>query len=209
MDNKPVFVIAAEVAAELNQSVLIAKKLLLVASNARALALRAGESAAGFRPITDSIDDLVRVTLEASHTINLKAQRISQLATARTRARAALKRFENVYIQAHNARHLHSLDVVHHQNQEEYSKLSHSFYSEAQNLHELLQTLYDNLRIAQIISIMLSVEASQADERYQAQLQSIANNVAELAKEIQAHVMLSLKTFSLFSQVNYAIKNTI
>nr|MBT2979976.1 chemotaxis protein [Vibrio anguillarum] len=105
MDNKPVFVIAAEVAAELNQSVLIAKKLLLVASNARALALRAGESAAGFRPITDSIDDLVRVTLEASHTINLKAQRISQLATARTRARAALERFENVYIQAHNARH--------------------------------------------------------------------------------------------------------
>ncbi|MBT2980014.1 chemotaxis protein, partial [Vibrio anguillarum] len=91
---------------------------------------------------------------------------------------------------AHNARHLHSLDIVHHQNQEEYSKLSHSFYSEAQNLHELLQTLYDNLRIAQIISIMLSVEASQADERYQAQLQSIANNVAELAKEIQAHVML-------------------
>ncbi|MGC9459904.1 chemotaxis protein, partial [Vibrio genomosp. F10 str. 9ZD137] len=83
MASKPVFVIAAEVAAELNRGMLIAKRLLLVASNARALALRAGESAAGFRPITDSIDDLVKVTLETSQTINVKAQNLSKMEIGR------------------------------------------------------------------------------------------------------------------------------
>ncbi|MGD8110789.1 chemotaxis protein [Vibrio sp. NTOU-M3] len=209
MARKPVFVIAAEVAAELNKGMLIAKRLLLVASNARALAQRAGESAAGFRPITDSIDDLVRVTLAASHTINVKAQSLSKIATAGTRASNALDRFETVYEKAVDATYLHSLDEARIRNQAEYDTICHHFTSEAKGLHDLLQTLYDELRIAQIISTMLSVEASQADEKHQAQLNTIAESVAELADAIQSHVLQSLKLFSLFARVNYAIKSTI
>ncbi len=83
IERKPLFVIAAEVSAELNRGVKIAKQLQLVASNARALALRAGESAAGFRPVTDSIDELVLLTFHSSNTINLQAQHLSQIATER------------------------------------------------------------------------------------------------------------------------------
>ncbi|MEZ8824224.1 chemotaxis protein [Vibrio amylolyticus] len=209
MASKPVFVIAAEVAAELNRGMLIAKRLLLVASNARALALRAGESAAGFRPITDSIDDLVRVTLDTSQTINVKAQNLSKIATAGTRSSSAVDRFELVYAKHPDARFLGSLDIARENNQSEYSEISHRFYSEAKSLHDMLQTLYDELRIAQIISTMLSVEASQADEKYQAQLNTIADSVTELAEAIQKHVLQSLKLFSLFARVNYAIKSTL
>ncbi|OEF05335.1 hypothetical protein [Vibrio genomosp. F10] len=209
MASKPVFVIAAEVAAELNRGMLIAKRLLLVASNARALALRAGESAAGFRPITDSIDDLVKVTLETSQTINVKAQNLSKMATAGTRASSAVDRFELVYLKNPDAQYLRTLDIARDNNLSEYSKISHRFYSEAKSLHDMLQTLYDELRIAQIISTMLSVEASQADEKYQAQLNTIAESVTELAEAIQKHVLQSLRLFSLFARVNYAIKSTV
>ncbi|MGY3572728.1 chemotaxis protein [Vibrio sp. SCSIO 43135] len=209
MSNKPVFVIAAEVAAELNRGMEVAKRLLLVASNARALALRAGESAAGFRPITDSIDDLVRVTLEASNRINIQAQQLSKIATAGTRSGTAVERFEHVYQRAKGANHLDSLNEARANNLKEYRDISQRFSHEAKGLHEGLKTLYDELRIAQIISTMLSVEASQADEKYQAQLNTIADSVTQLAETIQAHVLQSLKLFSIFAKVNYAIKSTI
>ncbi|WP_428771220.1 chemotaxis protein [Vibrio sp.] len=209
MASKPVFVIAAEVAAELNKGMLIAKKLLLVASNARALAQRAGESAAGFRPITDSIDELVRVTLAASHTINVKAQNLSQIATAGTRSSYALAQFEQVYIKSAQAAHLNSLDAAIERNQQEFNNLDQLFATETKGLHQLLKTLYDELRIAQIISTMLSVEASQAAPQHQEQLNNIAESVAELAEAIQSHVTLSLKLFSHFAKVNYAIKTTL
>ncbi|WP_325892417.1 hypothetical protein [Grimontia sp. NTOU-MAR1] len=50
------FVTAAVVAAELYKAREIANDISLTASNARALALRAGQGAAGFRAITDFID---------------------------------------------------------------------------------------------------------------------------------------------------------
>ncbi|MGC9459111.1 chemotaxis protein, partial [Vibrio genomosp. F10 str. 9ZD137] len=120
-----------------------------------------------------------------------------------------LDRFEWVYLKNPDAQYLRTLDIARDNNLSEYSEISHRFYSEAKSLHDMLQTLYDELRIAQIISTMLSVEASQADEKYQAQLNTIAESVTELAEAIQKHVLQSLKLFSLFARVNYAIKSTV
>lgn len=209
MSEKQVFVIAAEVAAELNKGMMIAKQLLLIASNARALALRAGESAAGFRPITDSIDHLVKTTLDTSKIINIKAQRLSRIATEGTRSASAIEHFQRVYVKASGASYLSSLDKVRKRNQKEFEALSTNFTKEARELHDILQSLYNELRIAQIISTMLSVEASQAHKNHHEQLNNIAHNVTELANLIQKHVQQSLTLFSQFTKVGYAIKRTI
>lgn len=196
MADKPIYVIAAEVAAELHRSVLVANKLSLVASNARALALRAGESAAGFHPITDAIDELVISTLKTSKIINLQAQQLCQLAIACARSLDLLERLEKVH-----CHHLHPasqtrLDGAKLNNQRAYQELNHNFEVQYKALYQLLQQLYENLRIAKIISIMLSVESSQTDEKYQLQLNQIAEDVSELAQTIQGHVMLSLHIFA-------------
>ncbi|NVC65294.1 chemotaxis protein [Vibrio sp. 05-20-BW147] len=197
-EQKPLFVIAAEVSAELNRGVKIAKQLQLVASNARALALRAGQSAAGFRPVTDSIDELVLLTFHSSSTINLKAQQLSQIATERTRAQFVLERLDHVVVLAGNARFAASLSSAKSRSQEEYTLLNQLFRTQAKDLQEALQELYDQLRIAQIISTMLSVEASQVDERYREQLNTIADSVTKFSDAIRLHVSQSLKLFSLF-----------
>ncbi|QXC58047.1 chemotaxis protein [Vibrio mimicus] len=196
MVDKPIYVIAAEVAAELHRSVLIANKLSLVASNARALALRAGASAAGFRPITDAIDDLVNSTLSTSKIINLQAQQLCQLAIASARSLNLLERVETVYHANQPAYCQSRLDSIKHNNQRVYQELNHRFECEYKTLYQLLQDLYEDLRIAKIISVMLSVEASQTDDKFQLQLNLIAEDVSELAQTIQGHVMLSLNIFS-------------
>jgi len=197
MARKQLFVIAAEISAELNRGVLIAKQLQLVASNARALALRAGESAAGFHPITDSIDELVRLTLNASSSINLKAQKLSQIATAEARSRTVLGHFETVYTRSQNATYLHSLDATRSQCYREAEELNHTFNQGSKELNTQLNTLHSELRVALIISTLLSVEASQVEERFKGQLNAIADSVQESAEAIRNHVLQSLKLFSL------------
>ncbi|ELC9579710.1 chemotaxis protein [Vibrio vulnificus] len=198
IERKSLFVIAAEVSAELNRGVKIAKQLQLVASNARALALRAGESAAGFRPVTDSIDELVLLTFHSSNAINLQAQQLSQIATERTRAQFVLKQLNHVEQSSKEAIFLSSLNQAKQRANEDYQQLNTLFTLKAKSLKEALQELYDQLRIAQIISTMLSVEASKVDERYRIQLNAIADSVTEFSDAIRHHVSLSLKLFSLF-----------
>jgi len=209
MAKKQLFIIAAEVSAELNHGVMIAKQLQLVASNARALALRAGESAAGFHPITDSIDELVRLTLTTSSEINRKAQNLSQVATASARSLAVLQHFEAVYRRAKSAPYLHSLDITRAQCKAEFDALCHTFDKDSKDLHSSLQSLYAELRVALIISTMLSVEASQVAEQFKDQLNAIADNVQTFAEAIREHVLQSLKLFSLFDKEGYAIKSSV
>lgn len=209
MARKHLFIVAAEVSAELNRGVLIAKQLQLVASNARALALRAGDSAAGFHPITDSIDGLVRLTLTTSSSINQKAQELSKVATAGARALEVLNHFESVYLRAKDAAFLNSLDRTRQQCHREFEQLNSTFSKDSKHLYALLNSLYSELRVARIISTMLSVEASQVEERFKDQLNAIADSVQEFAEAIREHVLQSLKLFSLFDKENYAIKSSL
>lgn len=197
MARKQLFVIAAEISAELNRGVMVARQLQLVASNARALALRAGESAAGFHPITDSIDELVRLTLNASSSINQKAQKLSQIATAEARSRTVQHHFDTVYTRSQDATYLHSLDATRAQCYQNTKQLNQTFTQGSKELNTQLNELYSELRVALIISTLLSVEASQVEERFKDQLNAIADSVQESAESIRAHVLQSLKLFSL------------
>ncbi len=93
---------------------------------------------------------------------------------------------------------LSSLNQAKQRANEDYQQLNTLFTLKAKSLKEALQELYDQLRIAQIISTMLSVEASKVDERYRIQLNAIADSVTEFSDAIRHHVSLSLKLFSLF-----------
>ncbi|EEX95253.1 hypothetical protein VIOR3934_09510 [Vibrio orientalis CIP 102891 = ATCC 33934] len=209
MARKQLFVVAAEVAAELNRGVIVAKQLKLVASNARALALRAGGSAAGFHPITDSIDELVSLTLEVSNSINTKAQHLSHIATSSVRSHSVLRHFEAVYHRSQEARFIHSLDAARSRCQQETLRLDQSFSQGSDELSSMLNSLYDELRVALIISTLLSVEASQVEEQFKGQLNTIAQNVQQAAEAIREHVLQSLQLFSLFDKERHEIKSAI
>lgn len=197
MQNKQnYFVIAAIVAADLHGAMRVARNISLTASNARALALRAGQGAAGFRAITDSIDELATVTVNSSRSINELASAFSRTSADVARAESALERFDWAYRSAHDSPHLSSLDQAYTRTQKNLLRLQGIFNQQAGALKTQLDELAGELRTATVLSAMSRVEASQAGAQFEGPLNSVAQNVADAAEEIQRRVRSSQQLFT-------------
>lgn len=190
------FVTAAVVAAELDKAQRISKQISLTASNARALAQRAGQGAAGFKAVTDFIDELAHKTVSASKMINTQAVAISRVASRSAHAESALERFERVYRLASDAPHLHSIDAAYERTKGHCKALQHEFQSLVWQLNNNLSELARELRTAKVLSAMSRVEASHSGKEYEKSLNVIADNVAEAAAQIDQHVKRSQSLFS-------------
>jgi uncharacterized membrane protein YgaE (UPF0421/DUF939 family) len=183
------FVIAAIVASELNRAMLIAKDMSLTASNAKALTLRAGQDATGFRAITDFINEMASLTINAAKMINEQAVKTSRIATDSFRAEYALQRFDLVYKNAADAEFLSSLDTSYKRTKNHRHTLHTLFDKQVVQLEEQLEELAKELRTATILATMSRVEASQSGSEFEQSLNDIAHNVADAAKKIQQRVI--------------------
>ncbi|WP_407330504.1 chemotaxis protein [Enterovibrio sp. 27052020O] len=185
------FVTAAVVAAELYKAREIANDISLTASNARALALRAGQGAAGFRAITDFIDQLAETTVKTSDIINLKAVTISRLATVAVRSERTIDRFKDAAVVSREAQFVQSIiDPIEHM-KAEHAKVIRLFHREVAQLSELLENLAREIKTASVLSAMSRVEASQSGKKFEEGLNVVADNVSKAAERIQVHIMLS------------------
>lgn len=185
------FVTAAIVAAELYKAREIANDISLTASNARALALRAGQGAAGFRAITDFIDQLAETTVKTSDIINLKAVTISQLATVTVRKRRSIESFTKAAKMSKDADYVSSIAEPIEKIKAEYAVVLREFHREVLQLSEHLDNLAREIKTASVLSAMSRVEASQSGKKFEEGLNVVADNVSNAAVQIQQHVMLS------------------
>lgn len=194
------FVCVAEIAAKLDQATHIAQQLSLTASNARAVALRAGEKAAGFRPLTDFIDRLANITIKSSKNINLLAAALSQTSAEKVRADSAISHFNIVYIKAKESKYIKSLDEVFLRCKNKQEELDKSYKRQIDRLSDELAMLSSELRNAVILATLSRVEASQAGEQYQDALINVANNVEGAASKIKEHIKYSQQMVSTLEE---------
>lgn len=185
------FVSVAEIAAKLDQATHIAQRLSLTASNARAVALRAGERAAGFRPLTDFIDRLAEITISSSKKINLLASRLSQTTADKVRADEAIEHFHLVYKIAKDSPFISSLDNQLALCEAAQQKLNTKYRKQIDQLNDELAMLSSELRNAVILATLSRVEASQAGDQYQEALINVADNVEGAAGQIKEHIKYS------------------
>ena len=185
------FVTAANVAAQLHHANIIANQISLTASNARALALRAGHRAAGFRSLTEFIDELARKTDAAAQRINRQAMAMSRTASETERAKNALIRFEQAYKKGEGHSYLSSVDQAKLATQERYTQLGLRFINQVEDLKTMLVELGKELRTANVLSAMSRVEAATSGKEFETSLNVIAENVAQSAQKIQDHVRQS------------------
>lgn len=185
------FVAAAIIAAKLDQATKIAQLLSLTASNARAVALRAGEGAAGFRPLTDFIDRLAEVTIKSSKQINSLAASLSKTAAEKFRADEAIAKFSVVYDKAKSFDNIKSLNPSFQRTKDRQQVLSTAFHKQIKNLTDELDALSGELRTAVILATLSRVEASQAGVLYQDSLHNVADNVESAASKIRTHIYSS------------------
>ena len=190
------FVSVAEIAAKLDQATTIAQQLSLTASNARAVALRAGERAAGFRPLTDFIDKLAEITISSSKKINSLASTLSQTTAEKVRADEAIKHFNSVYTRAIDSPFIHSLDDVFERCKQKQEQLEKKYRRQIDQLNDELAMLSSELRNAVILATLSRVEASQAGSQYQDALINVADNVEGAAGKIKEHIKYSQRMVS-------------
>ncbi|SMF41343.1 hypothetical protein SAMN02745866_02696 [Alteromonadaceae bacterium Bs31] len=191
----PYFVYAATVAAELHKATLVAREISLTASNARALALRAGHGAAGFRALTEFIDELARKTVAASSEINSEAIKMSRTASETARTESALKRFKIACDKASEHQYLTSIYPALKRTEDDFKVLQERFHKQVYQLSDRLNELGRELRTATVLAAMSRVEASASGKEFEESLNVIALNVAQAADKIQTHVKYSQQLF--------------
>lgn len=179
------FVAAAVIAAKLNQATEVSRQLSLTASNARVIVIRAGDSAAGFRPLTDAIHSLADITVRSSKRINNIAASLSKTAVQMFRAERALNHFSNVYSRANGHPNLKSLDNAYQRTKDDHRFFSVSYHRQVRQLQQELSDIESELRSAGILKILCETEASRAKKEYQEAFKGVSHSVDITAKEIK------------------------
>lgn len=185
------FVAAATIASKLDIATQVAQQLSLTASNASALTLRAGQSAAGFKPLTQAIQRLADNTVKASQNINAVAIIISKLAVDKHRAEQVLIYFVNAYEQAKNSPNLTSLDKSYAKSKQKLAVIEKEYKYKIQQLVQELGAIDGELRSINVLKTLCHVEASQAGPLYQDSLNNVAVNVETIAIKITEQITFS------------------
>jgi hypothetical protein len=180
------FVALAKISRELFLATKTAQEVSLIAKNARALTVRAGDKVLGFKAITNFIDDLASTTITLATTINRQSLEVATLAAELQRKLYGLEQFALV-LSDEKAIYREScrgpqqiLQRVVEQNQSE-QKLK---------LNRLLSNLSDiqqEIRSAGIIALNAKVESAKSPE-YQASLDVIADDILHSTNQIKERI---------------------
>ncbi len=178
------FVTAAVVAAHIHTATRHAQDMALVAKNARAIALRAGDLAMGFRPITNFIEEIARQTTQSASTVNQLSLAIARIAVNRAR-------LESFYRRLGKARQLADGQQLPARLEQQYADtgtalnaLQRDSEHKLQQLFQLLDDAVKEIRAANVIATAARVEASRAGAS-KAQLEHVANNIEQAAIAIR------------------------
>jgi hypothetical protein len=185
MADEPFFVCVATVAAGLGRVRLIARELSLAAINAQVIALRAGSQAAGFRPITDFIDETAQATAKLVNGIESGTLTVSRSAVAERRAAEALRRLQRAAVGA--GRGAQSLGVVIERCDTAQTALSESVVRSVRALIGQLDEIDAHMRSISVIAVLSLVEAGQAGI-YRVDLAAVASTMSGAAQQVTAIV---------------------
>lgn len=177
------FVIVAHISAALNQAQDEAKKLSLTAKNARTLAMRAGEQAAGFKVITNYIDEFAQQIIGFASKIQTLSVRISEFAGQVSFTRDFCTRVEQAKISVEEEQIVTQLDEINRTRLNEIAQYESSFLEVTEQLSSLLEDIDTQMRAANFIALTAKVEAVSAPE-YVDSLNSVADAISDIAKAI-------------------------
>ncbi len=184
---KPIFVTAAEISAHLYFATQVAKRISLTAKNARAITVRAGQQAAGFKAITDFIEDLAKSTISSAEIINDIAVKISRMATEQAKNDQALDYFNKVINHSSRPEFIDSIQKAQSDTQGITQQFEAAFTRELSTLAIHLEETSKQIRSANIIASTSKIEASQSGN-FQLELETIAHDIEGAAKEIRFQI---------------------
>jgi methyl-accepting chemotaxis protein len=182
-----ILITAATITSELSEVRRIARQMSLGVMNAKAISGRAGDTARGFQPITDFIDEMAREVMRLVMQISREALSLSRMAVERNHILDTLQRYRRVQIAAHQAAHVDSLQPVMVRLQHQTVLYHDNFLRSIRTLRSLLDDINRSTRGAQVISATSRVEASRA-AGFSASLEAVAENLEQATEQIRQRV---------------------
>lgn len=192
---RPYYVIVAQVAAELNNTLSSCREINLTASNAQAASSRIGNAAMGFKVLTHFIDELASDTQKAARDINKLARQASMLATTTARTQMALERFELARSKAAGA-DMTSLNQTISQTEDNYQQQQQAFKGMIGQIQSKLDDLKKTLRTANALASVCRIEACRVDASNQNTFIGVADKVDEVAEAIRQRVDAAITLFT-------------
>ena len=186
-DAAKTFISVAHVASELFKAQSIAEELSITSKNARALAVRAGSTAAGFNEITRFIEGLSKLTIEAATTVNTIAIAQTKVAANLFRTVEFIYKLNKVQVEPDNDQN-DVIKAISNKVDLERKKLERKISSSMRELVERLTETKMQLRATQVVSVVSRVEASRASEEFQSSLNSVADKVSSAGDRINSHL---------------------
>lgn len=188
-DAAETFISVAHVASELFKAQSIAEELSITSKNARALAVRAGSTAAGFNEITRFIEGLSKLTIEAARTVNTIAISQTKIAADLFRSQGFIKRLNKVqYTPKEENEEKNELTPIYDVVNQERSILERKISASLRELVDRLDETKMELRATQVVSVVSRVEAARAHEDFQSSLNSVADKVSNAGQRINSHL---------------------
>ena len=180
------YVALAKISRELYLATSKAQEVSLIAKNARALAVRAGDKVLGFKAITDFIDDLATSTIQLARQINKQALDIAHMAAEVQCKEFGLDQFQ-IVMEHPEATHANSITKVHDALKRDVLERNKE---QRKNLNILISNLNDiqqEIRSAGIIALNAKVESAKSPE-YQASLDVIADDILHSTNQIKERI---------------------
>lgn len=181
------FISVAHVASELFKAQSIAEELSITSKNARALAVRAGSTAAGFNEITRFIEGLSKLTIEAARTVNTIAISQTKIASDLFRGQNFISRLDQVDYNPKEGE-IDELKPIYLQVNDIKGSLESQIKASLRELIDRLDETKMELRATQVVSVVSRVEASRAHEDFQDSLNSVADKVSSAGQRINTHL---------------------
>jgi len=185
-----ILIAAATVSSELHEVRKIAREMSLGVMNAKAISHRAGDTARGFRPITDFIDEMAHEIISLVNQISKQSIEFSHLAVRHRHLYQTKVRYQQVIDQGDVVKHINSLQQVMKKVSIDSERCRKNFVRMTRKLGHLLEDIQRSTRGAQIISATSRVEASRT-EGFRQSLEVVANQVDNSTNDIRARLQIS------------------
>ena len=189
MEGRPFFVSTATIAAALGRVRSIASDLSVAAINAKVIAFRAGSQAAGFRPITQFIDQTARAAATLGYEIELCTQSAARAAVSERRVAETVRRLRRAKVCARSG-DAASLDAVIERCETARITHSESVSRSIRTIEVLLDEIDARIRSISVIAVQSRVEAQQAGT-FSVNLEVVAASMSGSAEQIKAIVRQS------------------
>jgi len=180
------FVVLAKISRELYLATKTAQEVSLIAKNARALTVRAGDKVLGFKAITNFIDDLATTTIQLATTINKQALEVATLASDLQRKIYGLEQFDRI-LQDENAVYRESCRAPRKKLIGEIESNNREQKMQLNRLESNLSDIQQEIRSAGIIALNAKVESAKSPE-YQASLDVIADDILHSTNHIKERI---------------------